>query len=143
MFHVPEKYRIRSGLGASDARYGNNGRFIIPARTGRRELRIVASDGEGWEHVSVHAWSHRGGHAIPNWSEMCFVKDLFWDPEDVVMQLHPRASQYVNNHPYVLHLWRPTDVTIPEPPAILVGVVGLRPEEVQELRREIARAGRR
>jgi hypothetical protein len=53
---------------------------------------------------------------------MCFVKDLFWEPEDCVMQLHPRRSEYINNHPYVLHLWRPVRDRIPEPPSIYVGV---------------------
>jgi hypothetical protein len=54
---------------------------------------------------------------------MAYVKDLCWDAEDVVMQLHPRKSEYVNNHPHVLHLWRPVDVEIPTPPSIFVGVL--------------------
>jgi hypothetical protein len=54
---------------------------------------------------------------------MCFIKDTFWDGEDCVMQLHPPRSEYVNNHPYCLHLWRPTDGrVIPQPPSIFVGV---------------------
>jgi len=53
---------------------------------------------------------------------MAYVKDLCWDDEDVVMQLHPRKSEYVNNHPHVLHLWRPRHEMIPTPPSILVGV---------------------
>lgn len=52
---------------------------------------------------------------------MCQVKDVCWDDEDVVMQLHPRRSQYVNMHPHTLHLWRPLEASIPEPPSILVG----------------------
>lgn len=51
---------------------------------------------------------------------MCFVKDLFWDGEDAVMQLHPPKSNYVNNHPHCLHLWRPTQAVIPMPETILV-----------------------
>lgn len=57
----------------------------------------------------------------PNWKEMSYVKRLCWDEEDVVMQLHPRESEYVNCHPHVLHLWRPIDQEIPTPPAIFVG----------------------
>ena len=131
-FHVPEKYRITRAVcavrrlaweRATDERYGCNGNFILPPRQGNRELWCIVSDGEGWEHVSVHARSPKGP-AIPNWEEMCYVKGLFWEPEDVVMQLHPRESQYCNNHPHVLHLWRPNDGTaIPEPPSILVGLV--------------------
>jgi hypothetical protein len=51
---------------------------------------------------------------------MCFVKDLFWDVEEVVVQFHPKKSEYVNNF-RVLHLWRPTNGVFPTPPAILVG----------------------
>jgi hypothetical protein len=59
----------------------------------------------------------------PTWREMSYVKDLCWDGEDVVMQLHPKRSEYVNNHPHVLHLWRPVDAEIPTPPSIFVGVL--------------------
>jgi hypothetical protein len=38
---------------------------------------------------------------------MCYVKRLFWDADDVVMQLHPRESEYVNAHPHVLHAGSP------------------------------------
>ncbi|HEX3577551.1 MAG TPA: hypothetical protein VHY33_03220, partial [Thermoanaerobaculia bacterium] len=57
----------------------------------------------------------------PTWREMVSVKNECWDDEDVVMQLHPKKSEYVNCHPYVLHLWRPRHAVIPTPPSILVG----------------------
>jgi hypothetical protein len=56
----------------------------------------------------------------PFWKEMCFVKDLFWDAEEPVMQLHPAKSTWVNNHNYCLHLWRPTGEELPLPPEIAV-----------------------
>jgi hypothetical protein len=52
---------------------------------------------------------------------MCQIKALFWDEEEAVMQLHPPRSDYVNVHHFCLHLWRPTETTIPLPPSILVG----------------------
>lgn len=61
----------------------------------------------------------------PTWKEMVYIKDLCWDGEDVVMQLHPRKSEYVNNHPHTLHLWRPIGQEIPTPPSIFVGTAGL------------------
>jgi len=81
-----------------------------------RELTVIFSDGEGWEHVSVSTPGR-----CPNWDEMCFVKRLFWAADDVVMQLHPADSTYVNNHPHCLHLWRPQGVEIPQPPLWMVG----------------------
>lgn len=52
---------------------------------------------------------------------MCEVKDLFWGPDETVMQIHPAIEDYVNDHPYCLHLWRPRGEYIPTPPPILVG----------------------
>lgn len=118
-FQVPERYRVRKGPMASHAGYGNNGAFIVPCKTSYTvALHIVASDGEGWEHISV---------SLPDrcstWAEMCHVKGLFWSDEDTVIQYHPPKSAYVNAHPYCLHLWRPIDKSIPVPPAYLVGPI--------------------
>jgi hypothetical protein len=106
MFHVENKYRITKGVGASDESYGNNGAFIIDR--GRTKFIIVASDGEGWEHVSVHCVTE-GKERTPTWSEMCFIKNMFWDADDCVIQYHPPESNYVNLHKYTLHLWRPVN----------------------------------
>jgi hypothetical protein len=121
MFHVPEKCRIVTGRIGSNSSFGNNGAFELPPIRGGRKMFVIASDGMGWEHVSVHVLDGKELRT-PTWGEMCCVKDLFWDEEDVVMQLHPKQSEYVNNHPHTLHLWRPTDAAIPTPPSILVGV---------------------
>lgn len=116
MFHVPEKYRITQGRLGSDTGYGNNGAFVVSLKRGQTVF-VIASDMLGWEHISV---SHKNRN--PTWDEMCQVKAMFWDPEDVVVQYHPRESEYVNNHPFCLHLFRPIGVDFPVPPSILVGV---------------------
>ena len=54
---------------------------------------------------------------------MCQIKDMFWGPEDCVVQFHPPEADYVNNHPNCLHLWRSIDVEMPRPDSILVGFV--------------------
>jgi hypothetical protein len=119
-FHVPEGYRLREGPLASDESYGNNGAFVLPGLHGWKPLAIIASNGLGWEHVSVHALDASGRECTPTWSEMCRAKDAFWDSEDIVMQLHPRRSEYINEHPHVLHLWRPVGQEIPQPPVACV-----------------------
>lgn len=63
-----------------------------------------------WEHVSVSA------STVPTWAEMCWVKNLFWHPDEWVVQFHPAESSYVNDHARTLHLWRPVGVAIPTPP---------------------------
>ena len=68
-----------------------------------------------WEHVSV-SYADR----IPCWETMCQIKDLFWSPEDCVVQYHPPHSEYVNCHPNVLHLWRPLGADLPRPPTWMV-----------------------
>ena len=114
-FHVPNKYRFHSGAYGSSDNIGNYGAFYIPFES--TMLQCIASEGEGWEHVSVSLQNR-----CPNWKEMCFIKDLFWDEEDTVIQYHPPKSQYVNNHSYCLHLWKPIKEKIPLPPNILVGL---------------------
>jgi hypothetical protein len=97
------------------------GAFIVMGPCGA-ELRIVASRGDhpsamGWEHVSVST-----ERRCPNWQEMQFVKEAFWEDEETAFQLHPRRSQYVTNHPNVLHMWRHVERDPPLPPSILVGI---------------------
>lgn len=82
-----------------------------------RSFFCIASCGGGWEHVSV---SPKNQKRCPTWEEMCAIKDLFFDPEETVVQYHPAHSRYVNNHPYCLHLWRPVGAELPEPPCEFV-----------------------
>lgn len=127
-FRVPEKYRVRTGERATDESYGNNGMFRVPSGLRRPyAMTIIASDSDCWEELGYEppAWEHVSVSTAvrcPTWEEMCFVKGLFWDSEDVVIQFHPRASEYVNNHSYCLHMWRPVGVTLPTPPLETVGV---------------------
>jgi hypothetical protein len=112
-----ERYRITEGHYASEL--GNMfGAFIIHRSSGA--TLTVISSGEDfehlWEHVSVSTEKR-----TPKWSEMCMIKDLFWDEEETVMQLHPPKSIYVNYHPFTLHLWKPMEHSIPLPPPLLVG----------------------
>lgn len=95
---------------------GFNGmfRFVLDGHF----IRCVASDGEGWQHVSVTLEREA---KIPSWTMMCKIKELFWNDQDWVVQFHPAKSEYVNNHPGCLHLWRPTDAKMPTPDSILVG----------------------
>jgi hypothetical protein len=117
-FHVPNKYRIRTGSMGSDERNGNNGAFVIRLRHGQT-VHAVASDGMGWEHVSVSRTDRP-----PLWDEMCQIKDMFWDGEDCVVQYHPPRSEYVNNHVHYLHMWRPIEAELPVPWHGLVGIRG-------------------
>jgi hypothetical protein len=103
----------------SDRSYGFNGAFDLRRLRAPLPLMAVCSDKAGWEHVSVS-----GQTACPTWEQMCRVKSLFWRPEEAVVQYHPAESEYVNLHPFCLHLWKPTNSLLPTPPAWMVGPMG-------------------
>ena len=93
-----------------------NGAFLIKGRG----LKVIMSEGEGWQHASVSRRSK-----CPSYDDMEFIKRTLWGDDATVMQLHVPASDHVNNHEFCLHLWRPMDVPIPRPPAYMVGIKGL------------------
>ena len=109
-----ERYRITQGELASNASWGCNGAFCILNPFGP-SLNVIASDGAGWDHVSVSLRDR-----CPTWPEMCYVKDLFFLEEECVLQFHPAKADYVNQHPNCLHLWRPQGKAIEMPPKICV-----------------------
>ena len=104
-----ELYRVElPGYGWGDHK---NGAFQF-----RDGLTVIASVGDGWEHVSASRKSR-----VPSYDDLCRIKRLFWHDDDCVMQLFVPVADHVNYHPYCLHLWRPLDVEIPRPPEIMVG----------------------
>lgn len=116
-----ERFRVREGPMGSNESFGFNGAFFVPWwRDPSITFKIICSCGMGWEHVSISL-----PHRCPSWDEMCWLKDLFWEEEEAVMQLHPPKSTWVNNVRTCLHLWRPTDEAIPLPPEHLVGIKDL------------------
>lgn len=117
-----ERCRVKSGDSHVSPRYwsdesaGQNGMFRVNSQWGM--LRCICSDGMGWKHVSV---SIESDNRPPKWDAMCFIKDLFFEPEDWVVQFHPAKSEYVNYHPGCLHLWMPLEAKMPTPDSIMVG----------------------
>jgi len=117
--HILDKYRQADLERRVYGTTGDSGNGIFKVYIEGRSFRVVASDGGGWEHVSVSPLSTKR-KTCPTWEEMCAVKDLFFMPEERVVQYHPPQSEYVNNHPFCLHLWRCTTADFPHPPMIFV-----------------------
>jgi hypothetical protein len=92
-----------------------SGAFRIESPIDGGVLHVIASNGGGWDHVSVSRVNR-----CPNWPEMSYVKELFFG-DVTVMQLHVPADDHIDCHPHCLHLWRPHDQEIPRPPAWMVG----------------------
>ena len=64
---------------------------------------------------------------------MCRVKDMFFYPNETVIQYHPSEKQRVNNLENCLHLWRPQKMAIPLPPPILIGIPeGMSKKQIEE-----------
>jgi len=119
----PEQYRWADApLGYASRHGDDHGFFIIPKKKAKhgRCLNILAVDGleTGWGHVSVSLADFP--NKCPTWNEMCWVKELFWNKNECVVQFHPPESEYVNKHEGCLHLWRPINQEMPIPPTICV-----------------------
>lgn len=114
-FKAPNQFRLKSGQFASKDEDGNNGAFYFAEKG--YEFFTIASDGAGWDHVSVSINRPR----TPSWEQMCFVKNLFWSCDETVVQFHPRIEDYVNCAPNCLHLWKPQKENVELPPSVLVG----------------------
>jgi hypothetical protein len=102
-------------------RYGSagddrEGIFKLPSPDDGEWLRVIASSGDGWDHVSVSREDR-----CPTWTEMEFVKRQFFKPDETAMQLHVPSEDHISFHPFCLHLWRSLRVEIPRPPAWMVG----------------------
>ena len=129
-------YTINHLRADSREHYGSNGDsgngvFRVTSKIDHSTLIVVASNQLGWDHVSV---SHR--KRVPNWYEMEQIKSMFFEDDETCMQLHVPATDHINNHPNVLHLWRPKNVAIPRPPSIMVGLEGVTnvtPEQARKL----------
>lgn len=116
---VLDRYRDTSPrVAAMYGTFGDEacGVFNVPSPIDGAPLHIVASVGEGWEHVSVSRVNR-----CPNWPELEHVKRLFFRDDETAMQLHVPAAAHINMHPYCLHLWRPIGVEIPRPPGWMIG----------------------
>lgn len=112
-----EKNRMREQEIAVYGTNGDNCNGVFKVFVNGKSFICIASNGGGWEHVSVHMTNQK---RCPTWEEMCAIKDMFFEAEETVVQYHPAKSNYVNIHQYCLHLWRPLNAELIMPPLIFV-----------------------
>ena len=110
---------------------GGTGLISLPLWRGS----VIWSNGAGWEHISVSPENKR---VVPTWDDMCKVKDIFFNDDEAVIQIHPQKDEYVNNMPNCLHLWRCTYKEMILPPSCLVGI--RKGQTKAELEKEIKEA---
>jgi hypothetical protein len=80
------------------------------------ELRIMASRGGGWDHISISL-----ADRCPTWEEMEHIRKLFSLPNETWLQFGVPSKEHVNCHPYCLHWWRPLNREVKLPPSEFVG----------------------
>jgi hypothetical protein len=110
---------------------GFNGEIALPLWRGS----FIASIGAGWDHVSVRPYKNR---ITPSWDDMKMVKEIFFNPDEVAIQIHPAEGENVNNAENCLHLWRCRYKDQPLPSWALVGVKD--GATASDLREELKRA---
>ena len=67
------------------------------------DVTAITFPDEVWEHVLLDPLTLQ---RCPTWPEMVRMKEMFWNPRDVVIQVHPAKKDYINIMPYALHQWR-------------------------------------
>lgn len=118
------------GLNELDGHDDYDGFFLIKVSSHPKPMKCVVSrfrddrpsgdQNPPWNHVSVSL-----PNRTPTWTEMSFVKDLFFEPHEVAMQLHVAEEDHVSNHEFCLHIWQPVGIEIPTPPSMMVGTKDL------------------
>lgn len=109
--HELDKYRLPNAVLISISFFGGdpkgNGVFRVRTFKSGRRFQVIATDGGGWDHVSVTPLDKP--NKIATWDEMCEIKDMFFLPEEEAIEFHPKKSEYVNLAKNCLHLWRLND----------------------------------
>lgn len=98
VIELPAGWRVR--LAAEGITY-----VVNPAR----ELTVgyseaIEKDGRRWRHVSASKPKR-----VPNYEEMCLVKNIFIGEEVEAYQVGAPKSRHVSIHPNCLHWWAPMD----------------------------------
>lgn len=113
-----DKWRVSSGpidpVNRNDPAIAEvSGAFAFKLPGNDAAFVVVASNGDGWDHVSVSTRAR-----CPTWLEMDAIKRIFFRDGETAMQLHLPLADHISVHPHTLHLWRPhgTKRAIPLPP---------------------------
>jgi hypothetical protein len=103
------QFRIKEGPLASTDELGQNGAFIIGFKDDTALLVTVATRA-GWEHVCVSKRRKRmlqkPEDVEPDNGDMATVKDIFFKPEETVVEYFPHRESCLHPAPGTRHLWK-------------------------------------
>lgn len=107
---------LEAAIGRNDDPSKKGAFFFKPKnRRDNLMLRVIASAGDDWDHVSVSTESR-----CPTWEEMAEIKRLFFNDDECAVEYHVPTADHINVHPYTLHLWRPVKEVLPRPPGWMI-----------------------
>jgi hypothetical protein len=95
---------------------GSNGVFRFMSCEDAKPMAVIASVGDGWDHVSVSRPDR-----CPTYDEMEQIAKAFFKDDEAAVQYHVPAKDHVNVHRFCLHWWRPTYVKLVRPPGYMIG----------------------
>lgn len=72
--HTLDKYRLMEDERRIAGVNGDSGCGFFKVFVNGRSFFCIASDGGGWDHVSIHPKNQK---RCPSWDEMCAIKDMF------------------------------------------------------------------
>ena len=84
-----------------------NSKIILEKNFSEGEPAGIAAENcmSGRSFARAYMWLE---DRCPTWPEMVALNHLLFHTDDIpTFQVHPRADQYVNNHPFALHIWKP------------------------------------
>lgn len=81
--------------------------FYLPIADGIGNVSALNFKNDSWEHVLIDLEAQK---RCATYEEMCNLKDIFWDENEIAIQVHPAKSDYINFCKYCLHLWRFRDI---------------------------------
>lgn len=132
---LPQQFKTQGSPKKAD------GKYVIPhIKIDDYLFLVLASTGLGWDHVSITIWKNTykktridrktiktetipvNVERCPTWEEMCFIKELFFEPTECAVQYHPPMADYISNHKWCLHIFKPQEMLLPMPPSVMVGL---------------------
>ena len=96
---VPPSWRMGRPWGGEDGAYFLRGGLQVICSLSRE------SDGHLWVHASVCGRTGPTKFFLPSWEDLKRVKNDFCGEDAWAYQVLPAKKDYVNQHPYVLHLF--------------------------------------
>ena len=93
------------------------GNFLIPGDKGVYFVRAARMP--DWDHLCVFVLEDENGierHRMPTSEELHEIFEVFFEDDEVGIEVYPTTEEYVNIEEFTLHLWRPVESVLPEPP---------------------------